>query len=48
MLTEDDLWALLKTCNGPGFEDRRDAAIIRLFVDSGMHLSELTGLSATP
>ena len=45
MLTEDDLRALLKTCNGPRFEDRRDAAIIRLFVDSGMRLSELTGLS---
>lgn len=44
MLTEDDLRALLKTCNGTGFEDRRDAAIIRLFVDSGLRLSELTGL----
>jgi len=48
VLTEDDLRALLKTCNGLGFEDRRDAAIIRLFVDSGMRVSELTGLSATP
>jgi len=45
VLTEDDLRALLKTCSGPGFEDRRDTAIIRLFVDSGMRLSELTGLS---
>ena len=46
VLTEDDLRALLKTCDGTGFEDRRDAAIIRLFVDSGLRLSELTGLGA--
>jgi integrase len=45
LLTDDDLSALLKTCNGPGFEDRRDAAIIRLFLDSGMRRAELTGLS---
>ncbi len=45
VLTQDDLRALLKTCSGPGFEDRRDTAIIRLFVDSGMRLSELTSLS---
>lgn len=44
VVPEDDRRALLKTSNGTGFEDRRDAAIIRLFLDSGMHLSELTGL----
>ncbi len=31
--------------NGPGFEDCRDKSIIRLFLDSRMCLSELTGLS---
>jgi integrase len=45
VLSEDQLRALLKACNGTGFEDRRDTAIIRLFVDSGMRLSELTGLN---
>ena len=45
VLTEGQLRALLKTCNSTGFEDRRDAAIIRLFVDAGMRLSELTGLT---
>ena len=45
VLTEAQLRLLLKTCNSNGFEDRRDAAIIRLFIDSGMRLSELTGLS---
>ena len=43
MVPEDDLRALLKTSNGTGFEDRRDAAIIRLFRFRDA-LSELTGL----
>lgn len=45
VLTEDQLRALLKTCSSTNFEDRRDAAIVRLFVDAGLRLSELTGLS---
>lgn len=36
--------ALLKTCDGPRFEDRRDAAIIRLLVDTGIRRAELAGL----
>jgi site-specific recombinase XerD len=45
ILTEQDIRALLRTCNGTGFEELRDAAIIRLFVDSGMRPSELARLS---
>lgn len=45
VLTGEQLRALLKTCSGRGFEDRRDAAIIRLFADAGMRVAELTGLS---
>jgi site-specific recombinase XerC len=48
VLTKEDLLTLLKTRDGTGFEDRRDAAIIRLFVDSGMRLSELSGVRTTP
>jgi site-specific recombinase XerD len=44
VLTKEQLRAMLKTCDSTGFEDRRDAAIIRLFVDAGMRLSELTAL----
>src|ERR1017187_296471 len=44
VLTQDQLKALLKACSGTGFEDRRDAALIRLFIDAGMRLAELTGL----
>jgi site-specific recombinase XerD len=45
VLTEDQLRALLKACEGRDYESRRDTAIIRLFIDAGMRLSELTGLA---
>ena len=44
MLREDDLRALLNTCAGTDYEDRRDSAIIRLFLDTGMRRGELAGL----
>jgi len=44
VLSEDELRALLKACDGKTFEDRRDAAIIRLMVDTGMRLGECAGL----
>ena len=45
VLREDDLRKLLDACAGTGFEDRRDNAMIRLFLDSGMRRSELAGRS---
>jgi site-specific recombinase XerD len=42
--SEADLRALLKTCGGNTFEDRRDLAVIRLFFDSGLRLAELTNI----
>lgn len=44
VLRDDDLRALLAACNGPDFDDRRDSAIIRLFLDTGMRRGELAGL----
>jgi site-specific recombinase XerD len=44
ILTLDELAALLRVTAGKGFEDRRDHAIIRLFVDSGIRLGEMAGL----
>ena len=43
LIPESDLAALLATCKGNMFENRRDTAILRLLIDTGMRLSELTG-----
>ena len=44
VLTDDDLRRLLAACEGRAPEDRRDMAVLRLFLDSGMRLWELTNL----
>ena len=44
VFTDAELAALLATCKGGGFENRRDHAILSLFRDTGMRLSELAGL----
>jgi site-specific recombinase XerD len=41
----EDVKKLLATCDPDSFEGRRDAAIIRLFADSGIRLAELTDLT---
>ncbi len=40
----EDVKRLLATCDPDTFEGRRDAAIVRLFADSGIRLAELTNL----
>ena len=47
LLTEDELRRLLRACVGTAFEDRRDLAIVRSFIDTGARLSEISGLSVT-
>lgn len=44
VLTEEQLKRILKTCEGKTFEDRRDNAILRLLIDTGMRRSEIAGL----
>lgn len=44
VLRPAELSALLKACAGKGHVERRDAAILMLFMDTGMRLSELSGL----
>lgn len=46
VIPDHDLRKLLKACEGNTFVDRRDMAILRLFIDSGMRRSELAYLSA--
>ena len=45
IFTEDELAALLATCKGGGFQNRRDCAVISLFKDAGVRLSELATLT---
>ena len=44
VLGEDELRQLLKACEGREFEQRRDTAIIRLLLDTGMRRAECGGL----
>jgi site-specific recombinase XerD len=45
VLSEEEVRGLLDACSGSTFEDRRDAAIIRVFYDTGARLAELVGMS---
>jgi len=42
--TDDELARLLKTCQGSSFTDRRDTAIFRVLIDTGLRVSGLAGL----
>src|SRR5258708_1621601 len=44
ILAGSQLAALLKTCEGNGFEQRRDMAIVRVFIDTGVRVSGLAGV----
>ena len=41
---DEELVALLKTCQGATFADRWDTPILRIFMDTGMRVSGLAGL----
>jgi site-specific recombinase XerD len=47
VLSDAQLAALLATAKGSDFADRRDTAVIRLLIDSGMRASELLGLACS-
>jgi len=44
VLPDEDVRRLLADCSGKDFRDRRDLAIIRLFLDTGMRLEGMAGL----
>jgi site-specific recombinase XerD len=44
VLTTEDLQKLIAACKGPTFEDLRDEAIVRVFIDTGARLSEIANL----
>lgn len=45
VLSPDQLQDLLKACSGPKFEDRRDIALLRLAIDTGLRRQELARLA---
>jgi len=45
VFTDEELSRLLAACRGNTFENRRDTAILRLLIDTGMRAGELTGLA---
>jgi integrase/recombinase XerC len=47
VVSEEQLRKLLAVCEGKTFMDRRDTAIIRLFVDTGIRRGELVALTVT-
>jgi site-specific recombinase XerD len=44
ILRDEELKAILDACSGSSFDDRRDTAIVRLLLDTGMRRAELAGL----
>ncbi len=44
IISEDDLRKLLRTCEGKDFYSRRDMAILRLLIDTGMRRAEIANL----
>ena len=44
VFTDVELTALLDACKGKRFADLRDAAVLRLLIDCGLRVSELTGI----
>ncbi len=47
-LSDDDLRALIKACSGNQMEDRRDLALIRVMVDTGVRVGGLAGIRYNP
>lgn len=48
VLSDLQLAALLKACAGNSFEERRDTALVRVFLSTGARLNEVTTLRYTP
>ncbi|MFD6874491.1 MULTISPECIES: tyrosine-type recombinase/integrase [unclassified Streptomyces] len=42
IIPDDAMRQLLKACSGKAYKDRRDTAILMVFIDTGVRLSELT------
>jgi site-specific recombinase XerD len=47
IFTDDELRALLDAARGNTFENRRDTAMLRMLIDTGLRAGELAGLNVT-
>jgi integrase len=47
ILSEDELRRLFRACDGRTFDDRRDNAIVSLFLDTGLRRAELAALQVS-
>jgi site-specific recombinase XerD len=47
VLSDEELRALIGACKGKEFADRRDEAMVRLFIDTGMRVAEMCGIKLT-
>jgi integrase len=45
LLTPDEMGRVLDACKGTDFDARRDTAIFRLLLDSGLRVAELIGIT---
>jgi NAD(P)-dependent dehydrogenase (short-subunit alcohol dehydrogenase family) len=48
VLTTDQVGAIIAACRGDGFADRRDMALVRVFLATGARLAEIAGLRWMP
>lgn len=44
VFSDDELRRLLGACKGSAFEDRRDTAVLRMLLDSGLRVAEISGI----
>jgi len=47
VVADYELKKLLKACDGKEFEQRRDTAVLRVFIDTGVRLAEAAGMKVT-
>ena len=48
VIRDADLQKLLKSCEGKGFRERRDLALVMAFLDTGLRLSEMASIKVVP
>lgn len=47
VISDSEIRSLLRTCSGPSLDDRRDAAMVRVLIDTGCRVAELVGLKVS-